>query len=247
MPIPGPDGLLAYSPIEAYDAIGRHLFGRRWQRVYVRDKPIPHPPTAQRLMAHGKQARETQRTYGDPSTPEYALRQRTAYRTEKVGQTLQEMLVWGKTMAWRRSRDDAMEMLHPSQWNKGGKFCKELFEEIELVIVRNAIGSGRYLINKQGLDSYVSNEPTIQGDPEMGDAQPTRPGPKGMNVEALRTELWRCVNEELFDISRHFRFWTTVRRERESNSERDVYKSRSHLHDRSNSYLHHGDRSLVYH
>jgi hypothetical protein len=205
------------SPVEAYNAIGHHLFRGRWQLVYAPDQRLLHPPAATRELNAGRYTDAHREAIGDPSDGEYEMRQSRAYRTHKVMQVLRNILEWGKAEAWVLNDRGEWLSASPGDWSEGEPYYNLICTELADVIKSNKSSSGKIRIQRAELQAYLSYEPPVAiGDqPPLG--TPKRVGRRPFNWGALREEL--AKRQEAGKIAEFERGWKA----RECNSLHDWY------------------------
>jgi len=190
MPIEGPNNQLLYLPYEAYEAIGRQLYGTDWQSPFSPGPLLPHPPAAKGMIEKNGEDAELIRSLGDPDSDDYKLRQIRSVRTIRVLNLLKETLHFGKATAFQK-RAEYWEPVDCLEWDKPNSIFDQLIEQLR-VHYHEAMPSPQNLgINQEPFDRWINNIPkaVVEKDIPLGERR--RPGNPGFNWSEFRTELLR--------------------------------------------------------
>jgi hypothetical protein len=206
MPTNGPDGRQAYSPVEAYEAVGRHHYRGKWAARFLPGGPLPHPPTAKRIVDAGGENADAILEFGHPDTDEYKRTQVDRIRTKTVLDRLFTALLWGKADAWcRQARTGEWHLICVSEWEEGMSASSAVLRVLEGYYLHGRSGPATLLIEKGGLDRWVAGNPVEPVDPNIPFSAERLPGRPPEDWDAIWQEISR--KEEIGNLPEFNRGW----------------------------------------
>lgn len=210
MPKAGPDGRPAYLPHEAFNLIGRKVYGQEWREAFSGGEPLPDLKMAKRILARGGPEADRLRPFGDLDDSDYAIIQSRRFRENYVFRELLNALLWGKTEAYLKTEEGRWKPLSDHSWQEAPQLTNLLRCDLLAALRNLEPGSGRLLIDKAPLDAWIHNihEPNDAAPAIAVEPNPVgRPGP---NWESIRAELRRMeAGGELPEIKREWRTKTS--------------------------------------
>jgi hypothetical protein len=159
MPVEGPDGQILYAAHEAYNLIGRRLFGREWTASFAGLQIIPDLALMRQWAAQGLELPGEIKEFLEADPQEADLAQAIRRRENEAFGSLMHALEAGKAECWERK----------AVWSRVGPwlFCEDTESRAYYVrLLRNDIAAvlkdrkpapRRLGVEKRGLDSWIWN------------------------------------------------------------------------------------------
>jgi hypothetical protein len=193
MPVEGPDGQILYAAHEAYNLIGRRLFGQEWTASFTGLQIIPDLALMRQWAAQGLELpREIEEFLeADPEEADFA--QAIRRRESEAFGSLMHALEAGKAECWERK----------TVWSRVGpwQFCEDtesrayyvrlIRSDVAAVLKDRKPAPRRVGIEKRGLDSWIWNIAPINGPSPLVPARPKPPHRPSAPWDKIKEEFQR--------------------------------------------------------